>query len=63
MNPEPTPSPAEAQGQSPDHPNCVYVGTFNGYRCYIEDPEAVAQAIQRAVYRLALEEAGKEGAA
>lgn len=54
MNPEPIPSPAEGQDTNPDHPNRVYVGTFNGYRCYIEDPEAVAQAIQRAAYRMAI---------
>lgn len=62
MKSEPTPSPAEAQDKD-SRPNCVYVGTFNGYRCYIEDPEAVAQAIQRAAYQRALEEAEKGGAA
>lgn len=55
-------SPETQDAQDAPNPNCVYVGTFNGYRCYVEDPEAVAQAIQRAIYRLA-EEAEKEGAA
>lgn len=62
MNPELTPSPETQDVQDAPNPKCVYVGTFNGYRCYVEDPEAVAQAIQRAIYRLA-EEAEKEGAA
>lgn len=62
MKSEPTPSPAEAQDKD-SHPKRVYVGTFNGYRCYIEDPEAVARAIYQAAYQRALEEAEKGGAA